>query len=71
EKQPRLLFKLLKEAQEIAPEIIEDQKVLRRLARQLDRIGKDPNSKALFHLLQKQILAKLKKGRKKGSGNIS
>ncbi|MEI6349569.1 MAG: hypothetical protein WCP06_00515 [Verrucomicrobiota bacterium] len=61
EKQPRLLFKLLKEAQEIAPEIIEDQQVLRRLARQLDRIGKDPNSKALFHLLQKQILTKWEK----------
>jgi hypothetical protein len=54
----KLAFLLLKEAQEIAPEILEDTKVQKRLAAQIDRLENNPRTKALCHLLKNQVLKK-------------
>jgi len=56
QKQAGLLFKLLKEAQEIAPEILQDPCLLKRLARQMKRLATGPHTKAIFHLLKNQII---------------
>ena len=56
QKQAALLFKLLKEAQEIAPEILQNPLLLKRLARQMQRLATRPHTKAIFHLLKNQII---------------
>jgi len=53
---PTLLFKLIKEAQEIAPEILADPKLQARLTKQMGKLGQEPNTKALYHLLKNQVL---------------
>lgn len=54
----KLAFMLIKEAQEIAPELLRDPKLLARLSLQLPRIGANPKTKALYHLLLNQVLPK-------------
>ena len=62
QKQGSLLFKLLKEAQEIAPEILQDPKLLSRLARQIPKLGANPKTKAVHHLLKQQVFGGGDKG---------
>ena len=54
QKQAALLFKLIKEAQEIAPEILQDPQLLKRLAQQMQRLADNTHTKAVFHLLKNQ-----------------
>lgn len=61
-KQATLLFKLLKEAQEIAPELLQDKKLTDRLEKQVPRFLANPHTKALYHLLVNQILPKKEVG---------
>lgn len=56
QKQAALLFKLLKEAQEIAPEILQNPLLLKRLVRQMQRLATCPHTKAIFRLLKNQII---------------
>lgn len=58
QKQTGLLFKLIKEAQEIAPELLQDTKLLNRLILQLPRLGANPKTKSIYHLLLNQVLPK-------------
>lgn len=58
QKQNGLLFRLLKEVLEIAPELLEDKKLQKRLSAQLERLSKNPKTKAIYHLLKNQILKK-------------
>ncbi len=55
-KMATLLFKLLKEAQEIAPEILADKTLLKRLEELNSKFQKQPETKALWNLLNQQIL---------------
>jgi len=55
QREATLLFKLLKETQEIAPEIFED-KIVKRLQDQLKRLQVNPRTKAVYHLLKNQVL---------------
>ncbi|MCX6970156.1 MAG: hypothetical protein NTV93_08385 [Verrucomicrobia bacterium] len=58
QKQAALLFKLLKETQEIAPELLEDQRLLMRLQARAPGFLGNPKTKAIYHLLTNQILPK-------------
>ena len=53
-----LLYKLLKEAQELAPEVLDHPRVQSRLKKQLPKIEKLPQHKKLYHLLKNQIIQK-------------
>jgi hypothetical protein len=55
QREATLLFKLIKETQEIAPEIFND-KLAKRLQNQLNRLHSDPRTKAVYHLLKNQVL---------------
>lgn len=62
QKQAALLFKLLKETQEIAPEIFASKPLLKRLGAQTARLKTNPRTKAIYHLLKNQILKEAKPG---------
>lgn len=57
-KQASLLFKLLKEAQNLAPKILQNSFLYNRLARQMQRLETHLHTKAIFHLLKNQIINK-------------
>lgn len=56
QKQAATLFKLLKEAQEIAPELLANPQLAKRLIQQMERLASLPHGKAIYHLLKNQIL---------------
>jgi len=56
QKQAGLLFKLLKEAENIAPELLEDNQLFMRLSHQMEHLEKSPRTRATYHLLKNQIL---------------
>jgi hypothetical protein len=60
--QQKLLYKLIKESQESAPQILTDLRLQRRLDRRLDSFASTTIGRKIAHLLRNQVLRGLKSG---------